>query len=155
MKLIPLILIIALALTSCHYPHKGKPGNGTDSTGNGSGATLGTQAISIDTANMMIGSYLKSINCPAVDTNINSLIVNADTLRKYLTDTTIKNIKLMFAQPTSFIATAGYGAYAGYSYNGVTLVIVGMNSSNNYVLNSPIHCPLTGTASNSLIVEAK
>jgi hypothetical protein len=166
MKLIPLILIIALALASCHYPHKGKPGNGTDSTGNGSGATLGTQAISLDTANVMIGSYLKSINSSVIDTNIKSLIVNADTLRKYLTDTTIKNIKLIFAQTQSFISTAGYGTYAGYSCNGLTLVVVGINSSSNYVLNAqgmvydqctqcPNNCPTTGTASNDLIELSK
>lgn len=157
MKLFPLVLIIALAAcTPKHHP------------GNGGGATADTgysSPISLDTANLMIGDYQKSISACTMDTNLNALIVNADTLRAYLKDTTIKNIKLMFAEKTSYMCIAGPGANAGYSNRGFTLVIVGVNNSGNYVLNKqgmvydncepcPNACP-SGTASNDLIVVPK
>ncbi|HVX00398.1 MAG TPA: hypothetical protein VHA52_08195 [Candidatus Babeliaceae bacterium] len=170
MKLFPFILATAFAaLTSCTPKHHPSQPPGTDTTGNGSGAsvdTSGSAPISVDTANAMISSYLKGANCYAiVDTNLKSLIVNADTLRAYLNDTSIKSLKLMFAEKTSYINACGFGANAGYSSRGLTLVIVGVNRSGNYVLNSqgmvydrcnacPTVCPV-GTASNDLIVESK
>jgi len=122
--------------------------------------------VTIDTANKMLESYLLSINAGSIDTNLQSLIVNADTLRNYLKDTSIRNFKLMFAHTLTYINGKGRGINCRYSNKDLTLIIVGYNSSNNYVYNQqglvydnctpcPTACPTSGTASESTLPEDK
>jgi hypothetical protein len=123
--------------------------------------------VSIDSANKMVSSYLASINYPQDDTDVYSLILNADSLRAYLSDTRIKNIKIMMAQTLSYINNVGYGQYAGYQCGALTNVIVGYDSLGNYVYYispgrppmvmdhmcaCPNICPERGTAQSNLFV---
>lgn len=121
--------------------------------------------ITIDTANRMINSYLNSIKAPANDTDLYSIIVDADSLRKML-DTTdgihIKRVKLMFAHKQSYLNSGMENISCGYSRNGLTIIIAGYDASGNYiyrpansVLNNgmpcPTSCPVAGTASGNLL----
>jgi hypothetical protein len=98
-----------------------------------SASATGSLFISPDVANKMISSYLYSINSPLNDSDIRSFSVNADSLRAYLADTTIKNVKLMFAHTITYI-NAGYeGQYAGYQSGALTMVIAGNTIAGTYV----------------------
>lgn len=110
-------------------------------------------SISIDSANRMLNSYLASTS--GNDSDLHSLIFDADTLVKYLTDTTrgrIRKVKLMLAHRLDFINNGNYGRNAGYDLNALTLVIAGCDSNGNYVYNArnmvydycqpcPYNCP--------------
>src|SRR4051812_7970292 len=50
----------------------------------------GSQFISMNTANAMISSYLTSLGGSANDTDVRSFSVNADQLRAYLADSSVK-----------------------------------------------------------------
>lgn len=121
--------------------------------------------ITADSANRMITSYLVSIG----DTggivnqeNIQSLILDAGALRSYLSDTSIKHVKVMFAHTLDYINRGHYGQPAGYKPHALTVIISGYNNAGNYVLapgNSvpdhaepcPTSCSVTGTSASPLL----
>lgn len=118
-----------------------------------------SQSIPLDTANSMIGSYLSSINYPSVDTAIRSLSFDADTLRGYLQNSNIVTLKFMIAHRPEYKALH-YGQNAGMSPGALTVVVVGQDDADNYVLNTrnevyehmfpcPSYC--TGSAGGALI----
>ena len=53
--------------------------------------------IPVDSANVMINSYLGSINQPQDSNNLHSLDYSADSLRAYLSDQRVTGVKFMFA----------------------------------------------------------
>jgi len=122
-----------------------------------------SRMIPVDSANKMILSYLNSINYQTDDSKIRSLLYNADSLRKYLSDTSIKNIKIMFAHSLDYINAGGQNNNCGYDAGALTIVLAGYNKNGNYVTpnNSvlergapcPATCPTVGTAANNLIVQ--
>jgi hypothetical protein len=95
-----------------------------------------SQSIPLDTANMMLNSYLTSVGYPYVDTAIRSLSFDADTLRAYLQNSSIVTIKFMLAHQQSYIHNGHNGEAAGFSPGAVTLLVVGMDDNQQYVLNS-------------------
>lgn len=121
--------------------------------------------IPVDTANKMIQSYLNSItDSGSANVQLQSLIMNADALREYLNDTSIKEVKVMFAHTLNYINSGNGGQYAGYKANALTIIFAGYNSAGNYVIAPenmvpdgtkpcPPSCPVTGTASNPLITN--
>lgn len=122
-----------------------------------------SRMIPVDTANKMILSYLNSINYQTDDSKIRSLIYNADSLRKYLSDTSIKNIKLMFAHTLDYINSGGQNINCGYDAGALTVVLVGYNRNGNYVTPNntvadrsapcPHNCEsILGSAANNLII---
>ncbi len=111
-----------------------------------------SQSIPVDTANRMIQSYLSGVGYPAVDTAIRALSFDADTLRAYLENHEITTLKFMFAHQAGYINSGGYGSKPGLKPSAITLVIVGLNDNDQYVLNSrngvydnmspcPVQCP--------------
>jgi hypothetical protein len=113
-----------------------------------------SQPIPIDDANNMIQSYLTSINYPNNQTDLRSLTFDADTLRAYLADGRIKTLKFMLAHQPGYAAT-NYGMNAGMKANAITMVIVGLNESEQYIYNGndmvyehfrpcPDHCSASG-----------
>lgn len=119
--------------------------------------------ISVDSANRMLSSYIRSRQS---DADLYSLIINADTLRSYLNDTTagvIKEVKLMFAHRMDYINKGNDGIPCGLGNYGLTLIIAGYDENGDYVLingNSvldncapcPATCPtLSGNASENLL----
>ena len=121
----------------------------------------GSQFIPVDSANRMIGSYLASINYQHNDTDIKYMIVNADSLRKYLNDTSkgkITNVKLILAHTLAYVNAGGYGINAGYQSGAITIIMAGYDQNNNYIYGAqntvldhiypcPYSCPIGGTAS--------
>jgi hypothetical protein len=116
-----------------------------------------SQSIPVDSANSMIGSYLNSIGYPSADTALRSLIFDADTLRAYLQDPSIATLKFMIAHRDGYKNSGYLGRYAGMNPEAVTMVIVGLNEQDQYVLNNrsevyehtapcPNNCPGTSTA---------
>ena len=95
-----------------------------------------SQSIPVDTANNMIQSYLFSVNYPTTDTALRSLTFDADTLRAYLKNSNIVTLKFMLAHQPDFVSTHGSGVYSGYDPNALTMVVVGLNDNDDYVLNS-------------------
>ncbi len=154
--------------------------NNTDSTKEPSGAagdqlqslttgdTLGVARclINKDSANKMLNSYITSLNGNPNDSNLYSLIINANAMRNYLNDNPdIKNIKFMFAHTLDYINSGHYGQPAGYKSGALTLVIAGYDSSNNYVyigadmvmdnlVPCPNNCPPSGTAAQNTFTTA-
>jgi len=113
-----------------------------------------------DTANVMIESYLTSIEDDP--TQLKSLIVDANSLRYYLQNTDITHVKLMFAHKLSYIREGNNGEPAGLDYNALTIVIAGFDENNDYIYSPqgavmdfckpcPFECPSTGTAANDLL----
>lgn len=122
--------------------------------------------IPADTANVMISSYLRSINYQLNDTDLRSVIIDADSLRAYLSDAGVTKIKIMFAHTLDYINNGGRDQPAGYKSTALTFVIAGYDKDDNYlfylptggsglVLNHampcPMNCPTTGTASQDLL----
>lgn len=94
-----------------------------------------SKSISVDTANRMIQSYLTSVGYPSADTALKSLSFDADSLRSYLANPNIVTIKFALAHRQTYIDAGNYGHNAGLNPNALTLVIVGVNEDNNYILN--------------------
>src|SRR5690606_7881631 len=119
--------------------------------------------IPMDTANKMIQSYLTSIaSGENANKQLQSLIVDAEVLREYLKDTSIKNLKVLFAHTLNYINSGHYGQNAGYHSNALTIVFAGYDSKGNYIFATgqkvpdqavpcPANCPHSGTAANPLL----
>jgi len=123
-------------------------------------SVTGSQFISMTDANTMINSYLSSINSPQNDTDVRSFSINADSLRAYLADPTVKNVKLMLGHTMAYINAGNAGQYAGYQSGAITIIIAGYDSLGNYiyhggsVLDHAAPCPYTcvnGPAGNYLL----
>jgi len=107
----------------------------------------------------MLTSYQASID----DSDLHSLIFDADELRSYLStnNNSIKKVKVMFAHTLPYINSGHEGQYAGYKAGELTVIIAGYDLDNNYVywntnnvmdnaLPCPTMCPVNGTASNNV-----
>jgi hypothetical protein len=94
-----------------------------------------SQSIPLDEANRMIQSYLTSVNYPSVDNSLRALTFDADTLRKYLSDPKIVTIKFVLAHQPAYINSGNFGKPANMNPQAMTMVIVGLNDNNGYVLN--------------------
>jgi hypothetical protein len=83
----------------------------------------------------MIGSYLQSVGYPAIDTAMRSLSFDADTLRAYLQNSNIVTLKFMIAHRPEYKAIHK-GKYAGMNPAAMTVVVVGQDQDDEYILNS-------------------
>lgn len=130
-----------------------------------SAQTLAPEFIPVDSANKMISSFLGSIDYQNNDSSLQSLVIDATELKRYMDTVSSSNritkFKIMFAHKLSYINSGHQNQTAGYNRNALTIVIAGVNENGNYVIfpttkvfdNSmpcPTSCPL-GTASNPLI----
>lgn len=95
-----------------------------------------SQSIPVDTANMMLNSYLRSVGYPSVDTAVRSLSFDADTLRAYLQNPDIVSIKFMIAHQPAYASGSSSGSYAGMNPGALTIIVVGLDDNENCVLNS-------------------
>lgn len=92
--------------------------------------------ISIDDANEMINSYIKSTSTSSNATygpDVKSYSIDADALRAYLEDPNVKKIKVCFAHTQAYIDAGNTGLPAGYQSGAMTLVLVGYDASGNYI----------------------
>lgn len=124
----------------------------------------GSLFIPKDSANKMITSYLTSISYQNNDTDLRSFIIDADSLRKYLNDTSkgkITNVKLIFAHTLAYINAGGYGVNAGMQTGAITIIVAGYDANNNYIYANtnmvldhmkpcPYSCPSGNAANNTL-----
>lgn len=164
-----LCLTIGIAIVACNKQHTpATPKTTTHSTLNQTPAyrlpadTTDTMSsfIPISVANDMINSYLVSINGNANDSDLKSFTVNADTLRAYLSNTSIKRMKICLAHTKAYINEGYYGVNAGYQAGAITLVFAGYDVSGNYVYNNgmvldhcvpcPTNCPSGQAGGNNL-----
>jgi hypothetical protein len=123
--------------------------------------------IKIDSANKMIKSYLISVGAGAADTNLYSIVFNADSLRRMLNDESggqIAQVKIMFAHTLGYINSGHQNQYCGYKIGALTLVIAGFDTNGNYIyypagrvmdLGNPCPplCPESGTASKDTLSQ--
>ncbi|MEO6831656.1 MAG: hypothetical protein ABI169_05620 [Chitinophagaceae bacterium] len=131
----------------------------------GSGYTGSAVFIPTDSANKMINSYLQSVNSGSGnDSALHSLIFDADSLRAYLSNTSIKHVKVMFAHTLEYINQKGSGHNVGYESGALTVIFGGYNAEGNYVFwqgNSvpnhgapcPSNCVSSGNASSDLFPQ--
>lgn len=121
-----------------------------------------TGFIPKDTANKMIQSYLNSIDSNDRGEQLYSLIVNADELRAYLADTSVKSVKVMFAHTLDYINSGNANKTAGLKSGALTIVFAGFDKAGNYVFAPgmsvpdsaepcPPECPTQGTAADNLL----
>lgn len=119
--------------------------------------------LPMDSANIMIQSYLSSVGYPKNDDSLLSLSVNADDLRAFLADSSITDIKLMFAHRMDYINNGNSGEYCGYSPDGLTLILAAYDANGDYIFHDgdqvmnrmapcPPSCPI-GTAAKPLLVN--
>lgn len=95
-----------------------------------------SRSITVDTANRMLESYLNGVGYPGVDTAIRSLSFDADTLRAYLQNSNIVTMKFMIAHPPAYMKNGNTNVNAGLNASGMTLIIVGLDNTDRYVMNS-------------------
>lgn len=155
------IVVILGFLTACNSENSEKTNKGSEenSSQQAFAQTDPTPGpinfIEKDTANVMIESYLESIEKDP--DALKSLIVNANDLRQYLSDTSIKQVKLMFAHTESYIRKGNRGVPCGYNSNALTIILAGYDASENYkyydvnkvldhCMPCPSMCPVNGTA---------
>jgi len=153
-KNILLFTFSALIALSCNNTHKDN-----DDRGHGHGGSDMHEYISVDSANKMLSSYLNSIKNN--DSDLHSITIDADQLRSYLDDKDVKKIKIMLSHKLDYINSGNGNVNCGYNIKGLTFIIAGYDSSNNYVFNQgmvldlgtpcPYSCPTNGTASNDLL----
>jgi len=122
--------------------------------------TVYSSFIAPGTANIMISSYLTSINSGENDSDVTSFSYNADSLRAYLANPAVTSVKLMFAHTMAYINAGNMGVYAGYQSGAMTIVIAAYDVNGNYiyyggnVLDHGCPCPYTcptGAAGNNLL----
>lgn len=169
-KLLSFLLVVTAACAGRAHAGSNDGSADTDSltqsftTPTSSAATAGyygsTSAyfIPVDSANKMLGSYLASINADVdTSTNIQSFIVDADALREYLSDNSIKKVKVMLAHTLNYVNSGGDGVNCGYRAGKLTIILAGYDADKNYifapgnkVLDNSIPCPtqceIMGTA---------
>ncbi|HVW99813.1 MAG TPA: hypothetical protein VHA52_05200, partial [Candidatus Babeliaceae bacterium] len=122
---------ILLTVISC--------GKAVNSSQNGSNvfASDSSHFISIDSANKMLGSYLNSINYTTNDTDLQSMVIDVASLRKYIDSMpgsdSITQLKLMFAHTLNY-ATLHANTNAGYKSGALTIIIAASSVHGNYVL---------------------
>ncbi len=120
--------------------------------------------ISIDTANKMLGSYLNSINASSEDSELRSVIIDADALRSFLNSPEgqdVSQMKIMFAHTLDYINKGGKDRRCGYRSGALTLILAGYNDAGNYIyyhngvedngMPCPSFCPVVGTAKDDLL----
>jgi hypothetical protein len=179
MKRIKLLALMALCvILSCQKADRSdnvaNPSNNANGSLNSPKRTLASgarmesngpfsQYITMETANQMINSYLASVNYPANDSDLQSLIFNADSLRAYLnSNPNIKQVKFMFAHTMDYINAGNYGVNCGYQTGELTMIVAGFDGSNNYVYAPgnmvlehaqpcPSFCPSSGNASYAIL----
>ena len=151
MKQVLLLATAALALgvTACNR-HEAPAAPGANSvktyvtntgvvhnTGRLSGSGY-SQPIAIDSANKMIGSYLESVGYPYYDTTIRSLAFDADTIRNYLSNSSIKTLKFYLAHQLSWLDanTVNYGKNIGMQPGKLTIICVGLADDGTLVRNT-------------------
>jgi hypothetical protein len=146
-------------LFSCHGNGHGGHGNNDSGSCMGSGST--SQYISIDSANKMIKSYLASIPDSMADSNLECVIISADSLRRLVDGTSTSKptyIKLTFAHTLNYINAGNYGKPCGMKPNAMTVIVSGFTATGNYIYQPynnmvldngtpcPANCPSAGTA---------
>ncbi len=103
--------------------------------------------IPIAQANQMIESYLSSIGYPEKDDQIRSWILNADSLRLYLQDPSIKNIKVSLAHQMDYINRGLKGRKPTDGEIPETIILFGIDEDNNSVtmrgraMDNAVPCP--------------
>ncbi len=122
--------------------------------------TTGSEFIPILDANAMIASYLYSIHAEKNDSDIRSFSVDADMLREYLADSSVKNVKLVFGHTLGYINSGHKGHHAGYKSSALTIIIAGYDGSGKYIFHDgmvldhlapcPHSCPLGNAESDFL-----
>lgn len=122
--------------------------------------------ISIDSANKMISSYINSIDYKHNDSDLVSVRVNAQALRKMLDSMvgseTVTEVQIKLAHTLNYINDGHANQPAGYNKDALTFVLIGINAQGDYVnpstsinnhgLPCPSSCP-SGVASNPLFVQ--
>ncbi len=89
--------------------------------------------IPIDTANKMIKSYLDGVNCNENPEAIKALRFDADSLRAYLSDPHIKNIKFVFANTLAYANSPYSGKRPPLNSHVLTIILAGYDEFGNYV----------------------
>lgn len=119
-----------------------------------------SKSIPVDTANRMIQSYLTGVGYPSVDTAIRSLYFDADTLRAYLQNSDITTIKFVLAHPTAYVNSDPTSAASSLNADALTLIIVGLNDDEEYVLNNAngvydnmFRCPFSCHVNSSALIQ--
>ncbi len=153
--------ILLLSLTSCSPNNPDSKHPHIPKSASASGILLADHGISRDSANKMLESYILSVG--ETDTALKSLIIDADALRGYLSNSDVKHIKIMFAHTLDYINAGNNGRNAYYHPGRFTIVLSGYNENNDYIywgpermainqaLFCPTLCPTYGTAANDLL----
>lgn len=108
-----------------------------------------TAFVVVDTSSLMVASFIASLG-PDAATKLHSWTINADALRKYLDDTSIKEMNISLAHTMRYINQGNYGVPAGFTPGALSIILTGIDHSrhvvyyqNTYALNRAKPCPPT------------
>lgn len=144
---IPIFLMLVMAL-ACNG-NRDRNAKTTSSNNNVPSIPIivDTSFLPLDTTDVMIGSYIASLG-PDPTSKINSWSIDADALRQYLQDPSIREVNIALSHTMSYINSGHFGIPAGFAPNALTLVIAGRSASGeripyerNYLLNRAKPCP--------------
>ncbi len=121
--------------------------------------------IPVDSANKMLGSYLNSIQYSKNDSDLRSIIIDANALREYLTSAEgqqVTQMKVMFAHTLNYVNSGGGNMLCGYRSGALTVVLAGYNEAGNYIYHNgnevmdngigcPQNCPTSGQAAGDFL----
>lgn len=144
MKTETVVLFITTLLCACQdAPQPGKVVKSSIAVT----STVDSFFIPIDTGARMVSSYVASIS-PDVNDTIKGWSIDADAMRTYLADTTIKTMYIALAHKQSYMNSGHYGVPAGLSAAALTIILTGKSTdggtvfyNSSYVLNRARPCP--------------
>ena len=93
--------------------------------------------VPVDSATKMVDSYLNSINFEQNDSDIRSISFSAKELRYYLDSlpesANIQTVNIKLAHNLNYINNGGKNQPGGYNRSALTMIIVGVDLSGNYI----------------------
>lgn len=104
-------------------------------------STVNSLFISKTVANEMISSYIYSLtnlsNTQNPINDLKSFSIDADSLRAYLSDARIKNVKLFFGHTMRYINAGNTGKYSGMQSGALTIIVAGFDADGDYIYHGP------------------
>ncbi|WP_299568453.1 hypothetical protein [uncultured Pedobacter sp.] len=138
-------VLILLTLGCGTKDEKGTSTNGTSTSL--AAAMADPSFLPLDTTDLMIGSYAASLGADS-STKLHSWSIDAEALRHYLDDPSIKGLRISLSHTMTYINNGNYGVPSGFSPNALTIVVAGESLNgdripyqNSYLLNRAKPCP--------------
>ncbi|RWU08156.1 hypothetical protein [Pedobacter chitinilyticus] len=141
------ILIFSVNLLACNCNKEGEEQIAAAQGEIASVAMIDPVFIPVDTAAMMISSYVTSLAGDST-VKLRSWSIDANALRSYLQDNSITDVSISLSHTPGYIRAGHYGVFAGFDPNALTVILSGKNAAGatvvyqgSYLLDRAKPCP--------------